>query len=89
MAPGSEIRTADQNSAVGVTLLSPITYAEARYGYRLWIRFGDGVEGEVSLIHLVGKGVFEAWTDAALFSRVSVDPETPNHSASPPGWLNR
>jgi len=57
-------------------LLSPITSAEARHGYRLWIKFADGVEGEVSVIHLVGKGVFQAWTDAAFFSKVSVDPES-------------
>jgi hypothetical protein len=27
-------------------------------GYRLWIRYADGVEGEVNLTHLVGNGVF-------------------------------
>ena len=55
-------------------MLSPIETVEARSGYRLWIRFADGVEGEVALIHLVGKGVFEAWKDLDFFSRVAVDP---------------
>jgi len=49
-------------------LLSPIENVEARPGYRLWIRFAGGAKGEVSLIHLVGKGVFGAWEDLALFS---------------------
>ena len=57
-------------------MLSPIETVEARPGYRLWIRFADGVEGEVSLIHLVGKGVFGAWEDLAFFSKVAIDPES-------------
>ena len=57
-------------------MLNPITSAEARPGYRLWIKFADGVEGEVSLMHLVGKGVFEAWEDLGFFSEVSIDPES-------------
>jgi hypothetical protein len=28
--------------------------------YRVWIRFDDGIEGEVDLSYLVGQGVFEA-----------------------------
>ena len=55
-------------------MLSPIENVEARPGYRLWIRFADGVEGEVSLNHLVGKGVFGAWKDLDFFSRVAIDP---------------
>jgi hypothetical protein len=57
-------------------VLNRITDAEARPGYRLWIRFADGVEGEVSLQHLVGKGVFAAWRDREQFSKVSVDAES-------------
>ncbi len=49
---------------------------EARPGYRLWIRFAEGVEGEVSMVHLVGIGVFGAWEDPAFFSRVAIDPES-------------
>ncbi len=29
--------------------------------YVLWLRFDDGLEGEVDLSDLVGKGVFKAW----------------------------
>ncbi|MBI3910586.1 MAG: DUF2442 domain-containing protein [Armatimonadetes bacterium] len=44
--------------------------------YRVHLRFSDGVEGEVSLADLVGKGVFAAWQDPKYFARVSIDPET-------------
>lgn len=41
--------------------------------YRVWIRFDDGLEGEVDLSHLVGKGVFEAWKSDDFFNQVRVD----------------
>ena len=56
-------------------MLDRIVEAEARPGYRIWIRFEDGLEGELSLAHLVGKGVFDAWTDLAEFRKVFVDAE--------------
>ena len=55
-------------------MLNRIEMVEARPGYRLWIQFTDGVEGEVSLKHLVGKGVFRAWEDFDLFSKATIDP---------------
>ncbi len=45
---------------------------EARDGYRIWLRYADGVEGEVDLSHLVEKGVFKAWRDRAFFERVQI-----------------
>ena len=42
-------------------------------GYRIWLRYADGVEGEVDLSHLAGRGVFKAWTDRAVFEGVHVD----------------
>lgn len=57
-------------------MLYRILHAEAKPGYRLWIRFEDGVEGEVDLTHLVGRGVFAAWRDEARFREVFIDPET-------------
>lgn len=45
---------------------------EARPGYRLWIRYQDGSEGEIDLSGLVGKGVFTLWEDKALFERVNI-----------------
>jgi hypothetical protein len=44
--------------------------------YCVWIRFDDGLEGEVDLSDLVGKGVFEAWRSVAFFNQVRVDPTT-------------
>ena len=44
--------------------------------YRVWIRFEDGIEGEVDLNHLVGKGVFKAWKSIEFFNQVKVDPKT-------------
>jgi len=42
-------------------------------GYRLWLRYTDGVEGEVDLSDLAGRGVFEAWKDRRLFEDVRID----------------
>jgi hypothetical protein len=47
-----------------------------RPNYRVWIRFDDGLEGEVDLNHLVGKGVFKAWKSIDFFNQVRVDPKT-------------
>ena len=42
-------------------------------GYRLWLRFADGVEGQVDISDLAGRGVFEAWKDPHFFESVRVD----------------
>ena len=48
---------------------------EYRGGYRLWLRFTDGTEGEVDLAaHLVGP-VFQPVLDPIMFAAVRVDPE--------------
>lgn len=44
--------------------------------YRVWIRFDDGLEGEVDLSDLVGKGVFEAWKSVEFFNQVRIDPKS-------------
>jgi len=49
---------------------------EAKPGYRVWLRFGDGVAGEVDLSDLVGKGVFRRWQDEEEFRKVYIDEET-------------
>lgn len=50
--------------------------------YKIQVRFADGVEGVVSLDHLVGKGVFKAWEDdidicpdTLYFEITNIDPE--------------
>jgi len=54
--------------------------------YRVWIRFSDGIEGEVDLSDLVGKGVFALWNDPAQFARVSIDPQS--HTLTWPGGID-
>ena len=41
-------------------------------GYRLWLRYEDGVEGTVDLSGLVGKGVFALWEDEERFRQVRI-----------------
>ena len=57
-------------------MLDRIVAAEARPDYHIWVRFEDGLEGEVSVKHLVGRGVFASWLDEAEFGKVYVDPES-------------
>lgn len=43
-----------------------------RPGFLLHLQYEDGVEGEVDLSHLCGKGVFQLWDDPGAFDRVSI-----------------
>ena len=43
-------------------------------GYKIHIRYADGVEGDVDLSHLVGHGVFSFWNDPKAFESVSIGP---------------
>ena len=45
---------------------------EAREGYRIWLRYSDGVEGEIDLSDLAGKGVFAAWNEPGRFEDVHI-----------------
>jgi hypothetical protein len=44
-----------------------IVFAEALPGWRLHLRYDDGVEGTVDLSAKVGCGVFAAWRDPVFF----------------------
>ena len=44
--------------------------------HRLWLKFTDGIFGEVDLSHLVGKGIFKAWDTTIPYSSVHIDAET-------------
>ena len=57
-------------------MLDRIIAAEARPEYHIWVRFEDGLEGELSVAHLVGRGVFASWSDEAEFAKVFVDHES-------------
>ncbi len=56
-------------------MMLPVTGVRYLDDYRLWLRFNDGVEGEVDLAGELGGEVFVPLMDPALFSRVAVDPE--------------
>lgn len=49
-----------------------VVSARALPGHRLWLRFTDGVEGEVDLSRLVGSGVFSVWEQESVFESVAV-----------------
>ena len=49
--------------------LRPVA-VEPRDGYRIWLRYADGAEGEVDLSDLAGKGVFAAWLERKFFRDV-------------------
>ncbi len=44
----------------------------ARARYRVFVRFDDGVAGEVDLGDLAGRGVFAAWQPSGAFERVRI-----------------
>jgi hypothetical protein len=43
-----------------------------RPGYRLWLRFDDGTQGEADLSEDIGKGVLALLRDEAVFSKVRI-----------------
>ena len=40
--------------------------------YKIWLKYSDGVEGEVDFSNLVGKGVFKLWNDYSAFQKVYI-----------------
>lgn len=42
--------------------------------YWIWVRYDDGIEGEVDLSHKAGRGVFSAWEDPEFFADVRIGP---------------
>ncbi len=53
-------------------LFKPVE-VEPLNSYRLRIRFRDGVQGEIDLAPLAGRGVFALWEEPGAFERVRVD----------------
>ena len=52
-------------------MIRPIE-VESRDGFRIWLRYSDGTDGEVDLSDVAGRGVFEAWNEPGFFGRVHV-----------------
>jgi len=58
-------------------MLYDVVAVEARPGFKVWVRFENGVEGEADLSDLAGRGVFERWTEyPGEFAEVAVDAES-------------
>ena len=57
-------------------MLKDIVEVFLRPSHRLWIRFEDGLSGEVDIAEATGfDGVFSALRDEAMFARVTVNQE--------------
>ncbi len=72
----SPIRSLDDDDELvgsGAPLPSPVE-VEARDGFRVWVRFDNGVFGEIDLSDLAGTGVFKAWDEPEFFRGVYVSP---------------
>ena len=57
-------------------MVPELTSVEARQGYRIWVKYADGTEGEIDLSDIAGKEEYAAWNDPAFFSGVHIDPVT-------------
>ncbi|OHB88651.1 MAG: hypothetical protein A3E19_02675 [Planctomycetes bacterium RIFCSPHIGHO2_12_FULL_52_36] len=55
-------------------------------GFKIWLKFSDGVEGAVDLSDIAGKGVFEAWKEPGVFDSVFIDPVS--HTIAWPGGID-
>jgi len=42
-------------------------------GYRIFLRFEDGVQGVIDLGEYAGKGVFSAWLEPGVFAQVIIN----------------
>jgi hypothetical protein len=57
-------------------MMKDVVEARALGGYRLYLKFEDGVQGEVRVDELIHfDGIFAVLEDPARFSEVRVDPE--------------
>lgn len=59
-----------------MTMLKDVVAVRALGGYRVWLKFEDGLEGELDLGETIRfRGVFAKLKDEREFARVRVDPE--------------
>ncbi len=50
-----------------------IVECKPQENYKIWVRFDDGLVGEVDLSNLVGRGIFASWLSIEFFKSVYVD----------------
>jgi hypothetical protein len=53
--------------------MSKVVEVKPLENYRIWLRFGDGTQGELDLTDLAGRGAFAAWADRNVFEAVRVE----------------
>ena len=57
-------------------MLKDIVQVQSRGGYRLWLRFEDGVEGELDFEPLLSfEGIFAALRDPSYFAQAEAHPD--------------
>lgn len=73
-----------------------VSVVDARFagGYRVWLRFDDGREGEIDLSEELWGPVFEPLRDVAVFAQVRADRELgtivwPNGADFAPEFLHQ
>ena len=55
-----------------ISVMKKIVAIKSLDGFRLWLRFSDGIEGTADLSDLAGHGVFSAWNTPGFFASVSL-----------------
>jgi hypothetical protein len=56
-------------------MLARVTDARHAGGYRVWLRFEDGLSGEIDLERELWGPVFEPLRDVAEFTKLRVEPD--------------
>ncbi|MCW5853667.1 MAG: DUF2442 domain-containing protein [Anaerolineae bacterium] len=54
--------------------MKKVAEVKALDGYKLWLRYADGVEGVVDLSAHMGKGVYAIWEDPREFAKAHIGP---------------
>src|SRR3989304_7302499 len=54
----------------GAVIMAQPVDVKALSNFRIWLRYDDGIQGEVDLSDLAGHGVFKAWNDLVVFGSV-------------------
>ena len=49
-----------------------LTEVKPQKNFQIYVKFSDGVEGQVDLSDFAGKGVFALWDDYSRFERVTI-----------------
>jgi hypothetical protein len=75
-------------------MIPKLTEAKHISGYRIWLKFEDGKEGEIDLEKELWGEIFEAVRDVQQFKEFRVDPELntltwPNGADFAPEYLYR